>query len=59
MDDNNSQMINCNVDSCKYNDTDKCKCDLSEINVEPCYECSDGEAEDESMCGSYENKTEE
>ena len=47
------QKINCWVSSCQYNDTDKEKCTLNEINVEPVEECETCEP-DESMCGSYE-----
>lgn len=47
------QKINCNVESCIYNDDGKQKCMLDEITVEPCSECSTGEP-DESMCGNYE-----
>lgn len=58
MEEDNSQTINCTVNSCKFNETEKSKCGLNSIEVEPCYDCSDGEAEDESMCGSYETETE-
>ena len=47
------QKINCTVESCEYNDTQEHKCELNEIVVEPCIDCDTGEAEDESMCGSY------
>lgn len=47
------QKINCNVESCVYNDCEECKCTLDEITVEPCQDCSTGNT-DESMCGSYE-----
>lgn len=48
------QKINCNVKSCVYNDSDKSKCVLKEITVEPCPDCDTGDV-DESMCGSYES----
>ena len=47
------QKINCSVSSCEYHDEKGEKCNLKEITVEPCYDCDSGEAEDESMCGSY------
>ncbi len=47
------QKINCTVGSCIYNDASKKKCQLEEITVEPCVDCSTGET-DESMCGNYE-----
>lgn len=50
------QCINCTVGSCVYNNEDSKKCTLKSITVEPCFECDNGEAEDESMCGSYECK---
>lgn len=50
------QSINCTVGSCVYNNEENKKCTLKSIIVEPCFECSNGEAEDESMCGSYESK---
>ena len=51
---NPKQKINCNVESCVYNDCDMQKCMLEEITIEPCTDCSTGEPADESMCGNYE-----
>lgn len=50
------QIIKCTVESCVYNDDNTKKCTLKEIIVEPCVDCNNGEAQDESMCGSYEFK---
>lgn len=52
------QKINCTVESCIYNNAEEKKCELEEITVEPCIDCSTGEP-DESMCGSYEAFSEE
>ncbi len=51
-----NQKINCSVYSCAFNDMKKQLCELEEIKVAPCPGCSNGKAEDESMCGSYEQK---
>ena len=48
-----NQKINCTVRSCKYNNSEKALCNLSQINVEPIDDCDSCEC-DESMCGSYE-----
>lgn len=53
-----NQKINCTVGSCQYNDTETQKCSLKEIVVEPCIGGTTGTPEDESMCGSYENREE-
>jgi len=53
------QKINCNVDSCAYNDNEKQECELAEITVEPALEEDSGTAQDESMCGDYEPAEEE
>lgn len=50
------QKINCNVESCKYNNIAHQECSLKQILVEPCPNCTTGTPEDESMCGSYENR---
>ena len=50
---NKHQKINCTVESCAYNNDGNQECNLEEIVVEPCYDCNNGEPEDESMCGSY------
>lgn len=49
------QKINCSVESCEYNDGKEQKCELEEIEVAPCTDCHTGDAEDESMCRSYES----
>ena len=54
--DDKKQKINCTVESCKYNDCDKSLCELKQIEVQACPDCSTGKAQDESMCGSYECK---
>ncbi len=51
------QRINCTVGSCTFNDEKEQKCSLKEIFVEACTGCNTGIASEESMCGSYENKT--
>ena len=48
-----NQKINCTVRSCKYNNSEKELCNLSQINVEPIDDCDTCEC-DESRCGSYE-----
>ncbi len=51
------QKINCNVESCKFNDRRKCECNLDQITVEPTCDCHT-EFADESLCGSYEYRQE-
>lgn len=48
-----NQKINCTVGSCLYNNENKNLCELKQINVNPCFNCSTGQPETESMCGSY------
>ena len=48
------QKINCTVESCKYNNADKQKCELHQIVVAPIPNC-DTKKCDESMCSSYEH----
>jgi len=50
------QKINCTVESCKYNDCNQNLCELKQIEVQACSNCSNGTPEDESMCGSYRSK---
>lgn len=50
-----NQTINCEVTSCRYNDSGS-MCDLERISVMPRCGCNNGCAEDESACGSYEQK---
>lgn len=54
-----NQKINCTVESCAYNDSDNQECELDEIVVEPNNDATTGEAEEESMCGSYEETEED
>lgn len=51
-----NQKINCTVGSCIYNNDDTNLCELKQIEVSPCCDCSTGKPEDESMCGSYKGK---
>lgn len=48
-----SQLINCNVESCRYNE-DSSYCMLEEILVAPHNNVQSGDAGDESLCASYE-----
>ncbi len=48
-----NQKINCTVNSCAFNDTNRKICELDTIIVEPCKNCNNGNPADESMCGSY------
>lgn len=52
----NNQKIKCTVESCKFNDCDHNLCELKQIEVQACPGCSNGNPEDESMCGSYSCK---
>jgi len=47
------QKINCTVETCEYNDTEKKECELNEIVVEASNHTHTGNPDDESMCGSY------
>ena len=49
------QQINCNVDTCKYNDCSDNKCNLSEIKI-GC-SCS-AHCKDDTICDSYEEDKE-
>lgn len=49
-----NQKINCTVESCKFNNQEKQKCELKQIIVTPTNNCNTMNC-DESMCGSYEN----
>ena len=48
--------IRCRVSSCAFNYGDQEYCSLNSIQVEPCKDCCNGKASDESMCGSYRHK---
>ena len=50
------QIINCTVESCKYNNTETQMCELKQIVVSPLPNC-DTKKCDESMCSSYEYHT--
>ena len=52
--DTGHQSIECSVVSCKFHQ--KGRCGLDRIQVEPTPMAYTGEAADESMCGSYENR---
>jgi len=54
---NSNQKINCTVQSCRYNNNNSKMCELKQIEVKACPGCSSGTAQDESMCGSYLNKS--
>ena len=47
------QRINCTVESCKYNDSEKQMCELKQIVVSAKPNCNTQKC-DESMCSSYE-----
>lgn len=49
------QSIECSVVSCKFHDKEG-RCGLERIQVEPTPMAYTGEAADESMCGSYQNR---
>ncbi|MDD2619460.1 MAG: DUF1540 domain-containing protein [Syntrophomonadaceae bacterium] len=55
MDLKGSQMINCNVESCKYNEGAS-YCTLEAIQVAPHNSVHSGDAGEESLCASYESK---
>jgi len=50
---NENQKINCTVESCRYNNTEKQQCILKQIVVSPIPDCHTKKC-DESMCSSYE-----
>ncbi len=58
MDDKN-QKINCTVESCEFHNCKQNVCELNQIEVQACQNCSNGTPEDESMCGNYQCKCEE
>ena len=55
MDQNKNQSIGCEVSSCRFHAQGNA-CGLSRIEVMACPGCSSGEAENESLCGSYRAK---
>ena len=56
MNKNFNQKIKCSVESCSFNNCEEKLCSLEQIEVAACYGCSNGTAQDESMCGSYKCK---
>lgn len=48
-----NQKINCQVETCIYQDGENGRCTLQAIQVLPTQDCNTKNA-DESMCGSYE-----
>lgn len=52
-----NQKINCTVQSCTWNNSQRQECELEQIIVEPCANCNTGKPQDESMCASYECKS--
>lgn len=50
-----NQKINCTVCSCRYNNEGQNLCELQQIDVQACKDCSTGRS-DESKCGSYQTK---
>lgn len=48
------QTINCTVETCKYNDSQRQQCQLKQIIVIPVQGCNTKQP-DESMCSSYKN----
>ncbi len=48
-----NQRINCTVESCKYHNYNHNVCQLQQIEVQACQNCSTGTPQDESMCGNY------
>ena len=48
--------IRCRVESCRFHCQDQDYCSLEAIQVDPCENCCNGKASDESCCGSYKHK---
>lgn len=53
---NKKQTIKCDVESCKYNNTDDKLCDLDEIKVSCICDNDDCRSNDETICDSFEEK---
>ncbi len=51
---NQNQIINCTVSSCKFNNGQRQQCELENIIVTPVEGCQTKQP-DESMCSSYKN----
>lgn len=52
-----NQKIECTVESCKYNNTQKNICNLPKIEIKPITNCNTKKA-DESICASYDYEKE-
>ena len=50
------QTIKCDVESCKYNNTDDKLCELDEIKVSCICDNDDCRSNDETICDSFEEK---
>ena len=53
---NNNQTIKCDVESCKYNNTDNYECELDEIKVSCNCANDDCTCSEETICDSFEEK---
>lgn len=50
------QTIKCDVDTCKFNNTDDKLCELDEIKVSCICDSDDCRSTDETICDSFEEK---
>ena len=53
---NKDQTIKCDVESCKYNNTDNCECELDEIKISCNCANDDCTCSEETICDSFEEK---
>ena len=53
---NKNQKINCDVETCDYQDNEENICTLEEIKVGSC--CDDPSHKDETACKSFKNSQE-
>lgn len=53
------QTIKCNVESCKFNNSDDNKCELDEIQVSCTCDNDDCRCNDETICDSFEEKNDD
>ena len=51
-----NQKIKCDVDSCKFNNSEEQKCDLEEIKVSSTCDNNDCKCTEETICDSFEEK---
>ena len=51
---NKNQTIKCDVESCKYNNTDNYECELDEIKVSCNCANDDCTCSEETICNSFE-----